>query len=313
LIRSALLCALLLPAFVGAQPATSSTAPSQPVEAPSTSRPETDRASSAPAVTSTDAGAPATAAATDADEDARSTGEPTPSPIDRHRASIEELNERMIGSASQSVRYNWRKMNAGVAFALSSLLELNNFGSSRMGVAVRRPVWFLMGEVALTRVSTWGTDSSEKLSLTPYRQFARPSRFELDVNLAMPLAEGVVTAWPSFFPATQLVFSANAGFRYAVYPGSFGGLSFLETTTALIAPHLSPREIANLEPDRVPGMQIDTARYGVLVGLSVDVYFHQGLFLSPRAMINVPLLHGFQARGGLGWFWELSCGLGWAF
>jgi len=30
----------------------------------------------------------------------------------------------------------------------------------------------------------------------------------------------VATARPGFFPATELVFSANAGLRYLFYPGS---------------------------------------------------------------------------------------------
>ena len=38
-----------------------------------------------------------------------------------------------------------------------------------------------------------------------------------------PLAEGVVTAWPKFFPVAQMVLCATAGFRYLLYPDAFGG------------------------------------------------------------------------------------------
>lgn len=232
--------------------------------------------------------------------------------IDAHRIPFEELNERMIGSTSQSVRFNWRKVTVGVGGTGSSLLELNNFGSNRIGVAVRRPMFGMMGELAITRVSTWSTPSSDLLSLTPYRQAGRPSRYELDFNLAFPLAEGVVTAWPGWFPATQLVFSATGGARYLFYPGSWEGMTLLEASTALIAPYLNDIELENLEGARNRGMAIDRARYSLLAGLQVDVYFHQGAYLSPRALIALPILSGF-GNNAIGFWWELSFGLGWAF
>lgn len=238
--------------------------------------------------------------------------EGTDTSIDAHRVPFEELNERMIGSTSQAVRFNWRKVIVGVGGTGSSLLELNNFGSNRLGIAVRRPMFGMMGELAITRVSTWSTPSSDLLALTPYRQAGRPSRYELDFNLAFPLAEGVVTAWPGWFPATQLVFSATGGARYLFYPGSWEGMTLLEGAAAAVSPYLNDAELANLEDDRNRGMQIDRARYGLLAGLQVDVYFHQGAYLTPRALIALPILSGLNSSA-VGFWWELSFGLGWAF
>jgi len=232
--------------------------------------------------------------------------------IDGHRTPLEVLTERMLGAASQPVRFDWRNMRVGVGVTGSSLLELNNYQSARFGLIARRPVWGMMGEVGLTRVWTWHSFSSELLALTPYRQAGRPSRFELDVNLALPLAEGVATAWPDWFPATQLVFSANAGARYLFYPGSLKGLDLWEGARALISPQLWQQELQNLERQRLPAMQVDAGRFALLTGLSLDVYFHQGGFLSPRALIAVPLFSGFNGTG-LGFWWELSLGMGWAF
>ena len=245
--------------------------------------------------------------------------EPEPSPADAEKADdtlegfrtpIDALNERMIGAASKSVRFDWRKSTLGFGLIGSELLERNNFGSTRFGIMARKPFGSFVGEVAITRASTWGTDSTEKLALTPYRQHGRPSRFELDVNVGYPLAEGVVTALPGFFPATQLVFSANAGFRYLVYPGAMGGMKFQDVATSLLAPRLTGHELGQLESSRPGGMQIDPARYGLLAGLSVDLYFGSGGFLSPRAMMAVPLL-GAVTGTGLGFWWELSLALGW--
>lgn len=225
--------------------------------------------------------------------------------------SVDELAEHMLGSASQPLRFNWRRMTAAPGVTGSSLVELNNFNSNRLGLMVRRPVFGLLGEVALSRVWTASTPSSKLLSLTPYRQAGRPSRWELDLNVHFPLAEGVVTAWPAFLPAAQLVFSASGGVRYLFYPRSVRGMSILDASTALVSPYLTDDELANLETVRNAGMQIDRARYALLVGFSTDVYFHQGLFFSPRVLLDIPLLSGADGDG-VGFWWELSFAVGWA-
>ena len=231
--------------------------------------------------------------------------------LERWRTPVEALTERMIGSASKSVRFDWRKSPIGFGLIGTELLERNNFGSTRLGLMARRPFGPFMGEVAVSRAFSWSTDSSEKLSLTPYRQYGRPSRFELDLNVGYPLAEGVVTALPSIVPPAELVFSASAGLRYLFYPGSLDGASFFETAGAALAPRLTARELENLEAQRLPGMHIDSARYGLLAGLNLDIYFQPGAFITPRVLIAVPLLTPFTGTK-LGLWWELSLGLGWA-
>lgn len=240
---------------------------------------------------------------------------PTLSPddsLERYRTPFEVLSERMIGEASRALRFDWRRKTLGVGVLGSQLLELNNFTSARLGGFARTPLGNLMTEAAVTWVFTGGSESSERLALTPYRQSGRPSRLELDLNLGYPLAEGVVTAWPGFFPATELVFSVQAGFRYLYYPGELHGAGFREIAKAVFAPKLSDRELENLEEDRLPGMEVDGARYNLLAGLSVDLYFKSGGFVAPRAMIAVPILSSLS-DSGLGWWWELSLGLGWMF
>ena len=228
--------------------------------------------------------------------------------IERYRTPFEVLSERMIGAASRAVRFDWRKKNVGFGFVASEILELNNFSSARVGGSVRRPVGSFMGEVAVTRVFTSGSASTEKLALTPYRQVGRPGRFELDVNFAYPLAEGVATARPGFFPATELVFCADVGLRYVYYPGQFSGEGFTDVAKALVTPRLSSKESDNLEGDRLPGMQIDRGRYNILSGLSLDIYFQSGGFLLPRVLFALPI-----TGADLGLWWELTFSAGWMF
>lgn len=228
--------------------------------------------------------------------------------LERYRTPFEVLNERMIGVASRSVRFDWRKTKVGVGLIGSQLLELNNFSTARFGGLVRRPLGSFMGELAITRVLTWGSASTDKLALTPYRQAGRPSRLELDLNLGYPLAEGVATSRPGFFPATELVFSANAGLRYAYYPGALSGASFGTIAKSIIAPRLSTKELDNLQEKLPPGMQLDEARYNLLTGLGLDVYFQTGGFFSPRAMVALPI-----TGTELGLWWELTFSAGWMF
>ncbi len=226
--------------------------------------------------------------------------------LDRYRTPLDAMMERMIGVASRAVRVDWRRKKVGFGVLGSRLLELNNFSSARLGGFVRRPFGNLMGELAISRAFTWGSESTRKLALTPYRQVGRPSRFELDLNLAYPLAEGVATPRSRYFPATELVFSANAGLRYLYYHGSLSGAGFRGTAAGLIKPQLSRRELDNLEGRRAPAMQVDGARYNLLTGLSLDVYFHSGGFLAPRVLAALPV-----TGSGLDWWWEVSMALGW--
>lgn len=230
--------------------------------------------------------------------------------IDRWRTPVEALTERMIGTASKPVRFDWRNSTIGFGVVGSELLERNNFGSARLGGFVRKAFGSFMGEVAITRAFTWDTDSSRKLALTPYRQSGRPSRLELDVNVAYPVAEGVMTVMPGFMPPAELVFSVNGGLRYLFYPGSQGRARFADVAKALVAPQLTDWELRKMEDMRLGGMQIDRARYGLMGGVSLDVFFQPGAFVSPRGMVAIPLL-GPATGSSLGLWWELSLAMGW--
>lgn len=230
---------------------------------------------------------------------------------DSYRAPVDALAESMIGTASRSVRFDWRRSPVGIALVGSELLERNNFGSARVGVLARRAFGDLVAEAAFNYAMTWPTLSSELLSLTPYRQAGRPNRFEADVNVSYPLAEGVVTPLPSFVPPAEMVFLATGGLRYLVYPEGFNNMRLEDVALALASPQLSEAELENLEHSRLPGMQVDPGRFGMLAGFSLDLYFQPGVFVSPRALLNLPV---FSLGGGtrLGFWWETSIAVGFA-
>lgn len=256
--------------------------------------------------------------------DASPSPSPTPVPapvaeqahesLEDYEAPVDVLTERMIGVASRAVRFDWRRKWMGFGATGGELLELNNFRSRRIGASARRPYGSVMGDMALTWVETESSPSSQKLALTPYRQVGRPSRLELDVNAGYPLAEGVATSRPGRFPATELVFSAQAGLRYLHYPGAIRGADVRqvgevqELARSIVTPSLTSHEIRYLEDKRPGGMKVDRARYNLLTGLGADVYFHSGGYVAPRAMIALPV-----TGSGLGLWWELSLDAGWMF
>ena len=237
---------------------------------------------------------------------------PQPAVVDRARTPFEALTERLLGSASRAVRFDWRAKSAGVGLVTSGLFELNSFATARIGGFVRLPAGDFLVEFAVTRVIVWGSESTARLAQTPYRQSGRPGRFELDVNVDYVLAEGVITPRPGFLPPVQLVFSATAGFRYLIYTQSWPNLTPGEVLLALFSPVLQQKEIDNLEVARLPAMQLDRGRYDLLVGLSLDLYFQPGLFFSPRVLLALPVF-SVATASGLGAWWELTARFGWMF
>ncbi len=239
----------------------------------------------------------------------------TPGPdrsLDAYRMPLELLAERSIGRASRRVRYDWRRglVQLGPLGGLPA--ELNNYDSLRAGGFARVPYGNFLLEASLAYVWVFGSESSDRLALTPYRQPGRPDRFELDLSAGFAVAEGVVTPVPGLLPAAQLVLNAQALFRYRIYPSAFADLGLKDTLLAIVSGSLSDTEVENLEDERLAGMQIDPARYELLVGLSTDVYFQSGLFFSYRLLVATPLL-AFMTETALPFGLELDLAAGLAF
>jgi len=226
----------------------------------------------------------------DEDDEDGADDEASRDPIVGHRTEFDVLMDRTIGTASRPSAFNWRRTNGHIAGLGSFLGELNNFNSGRVGLLGRLPTGGTILELGVTYVFVGDTESSRQLALTPYRQPGRPPRLDVDINLGLPLAEGVVTVQPRFFPAVQLVLNGYVGLRYAVYPQAYRGLRFRQVAAALVSPQLSQDELDNMEGIRKQAMQVDPARYHLMLGLGNDIYFRQGLFLSPRIQFAVPVL-----------------------
>lgn len=228
-------------------------------------------------------------------------GEPVEDPLSPYRLPFDVLMDRAIGSTAQPVAFNWRRTTAHVGVYGDFLFELNNFNSQRVGGLARFPSGSVLYELGVGYVRVEDTWSSELLALTPYRQPGRPSRMELDFHVGFPLAEGVVTARPRFFPALQMVFMGWAGVHYSVYPMSFDGMKAREVAGALLSPGLTETEIDNLDERRLDAMEVDPLRFALMAGFGDDIYLRQNVFVSPRVTFNVPLFTA-AIESDL-WFW----------
>jgi hypothetical protein len=108
-----------------------------------------------------------------------------------------------------------------------------------------------------------------------------------------------------------LALVGEAGLGYPAYPEGMLGRPLQEVGLDLATPQLSEAERERIEPKTPGGMLLDSARYHTMAGLSLDVYFQPGVFISPRALVAVPLLTPVTASG-LGFWWELSLSIGYA-
>jgi hypothetical protein len=102
------------------------------------------------------------------------------------------------------------------------------------------------------------------------------------------------------------------GLRYDWYPLSMEGMKLRERFSATFNPGLTDDEVVTLEPRRHPGMQLDRARYTPMVGIGNDIYLSQGIFVSPRVMLSVPLL-ALANSSDLLWWGDASLVVGVAF
>ena len=228
--------------------------------------------------------------------------------LSQYQASHAQLLEHFLGATSKAIRFDWRNSVVMLGAYASEMIERNNFASYRSGILVRKAAGDAVVELNLSGVTTLPTPSSDLLSLTPYQQSGRPSRFELELNGGYPLAEGVMTpAWSWLSPA-QLVWMAYGGFRYALYPTILGS-----HWQQAWQPSLSDDERSALAPMTLPGMHVDGARFQIMAGSSLDVYFVPGIFITPRAMMAIPVGIDFLTGSDLGFWWEWGIAFGYAF
>ncbi len=232
--------------------------------------------------------------------------------LEAERLPMRGLPEHFIGSTARAVRFDWRRSTAIPLLQMADVAERNNFAQFQANIAVRKAFGDILVEGGLGYFWATDTDSSLLLAQTPFRQAGRPSHIALDVNVGYPIAEGVVTPVVSWMPPAELVLVAWAGARYSIFVETFtGGRPFQDIGLDLVAPQLSAVELQRLDDNAPDAMEIDPARIHTPVGLSLDVYLQPGVVISPRAMLDIPVLAPVTGTK-IGLFWELGLSVGYA-
>ncbi len=232
--------------------------------------------------------------------------------LTEERTSVNELLQQTIGTTTRSLRFDWRKSPIHVGLTAGQLLELNNFNSWRTGATLRVPLEDFLIDLQASYVYVRDSRSSELMALTPYRQAGRPTRFELDLGLQWPIAEGVVTPRFNWLPTVDLSLSLYAGIRYFIYPGIYRFDGVLQTVRQLLSTELTTDELADLEDTRLLAMDVVPNRYSSLAGFSTDIYMRFGLFFNLKTLIHIPI--GSNETVLNAWWWyELSASMGMAF
>jgi hypothetical protein len=232
--------------------------------------------------------------------------------VARARTPVQALTEHFVGSTARAVRFDWRRSPVMVGVSVGEVVEKNNFSAQRYGLLGRKAFSDLILEVGVQLYVSDDTASSAQLALTPFRQAGRPGHLEIDLNVGYAVAEGVVTPLAAFMPPAEVALVALGGVRYLGYWQTFPDRPIQDIGLSLASPQLSTIELERLDRDAPEAMAIDPARLHTLVGLAVDTYLQPGLLVSPRAMLAAPVLVP-VTNTSLGFFWELSLVVGWAF
>lgn len=231
--------------------------------------------------------------------------------VSEAREPFASLVDQVIGDAFRPLVFDWRRKSLLLSLQAGQIAELNNFESRRYGLELTFPTSSMLVGFTFARVETSATSSSRLIARTPYRQAGRPSRFEFDTGIAIPLAEGIVTQRFNFIPAAHLLLTATGKMRYLYYPDSGKGYTGQQAVTRLFSKMLSNKEQENIEKHRLEGMKLDRARYNALAGVRIEMFFRSGLFLYNQTQLNIP--YQFNDEDGLGAWWDLSLGFGYGF
>ncbi len=229
--------------------------------------------------------------------------------VDAYRTPFDALMQRSIGSTSRRVLYDWRRANLQLRAVFAIPAELNNFESRRAGLGIRVPTDGVLLAFDVSYVAVSGSVSSRQLALTPYRQPGRPTRLQVDASLLYPLAEGIMTAARDFVPDSELVFSAAGRLSYHFYPSAYRDMTWTQALASTVAPSLSDKALRNLARAGLPGMEVDRARYSLMLGVVTDVYFRRGAFFGVESLVGLPLL-GFVTNTKMDYGFELGISLG---
>ncbi len=217
--------------------------------------------------------------------------------------AIDTLAEKVLGQASRPSVFRWREASVIPTIHTRQVLELNLYETSAVELRFNVPSESVLWQWGLAEASTKSTQASNELAKTPYRQPGRPSHWQGHAGVGIPMIEGIGNQYISFIPPLQFVVMVTGDLIYRYY--SAGREHQIKR---LLQPSLSDEEIGNITRTAPEGMAVDGSRLSLGAGLDLAVFGSWGVMISLGTGVNRGL-----GRGGLGFVWEHSLGVGYAF
>lgn len=221
---------------------------------------------------------------------------------------LDDILKSQVGSVARASVYLWRQKTLLLSFDAGQLVEMNAFESKKFALMARFPGESMTFQLGLSRIFVAGTDATDALELTPYRQAGRPSRYELDSGIDLTISEGVANQLFDFYPLGQMVLSFQARLRYLIYPTTSKKGAFKDKMRSLFAVELSDEDFDDLSRTAPAGMAVERGRLNALVGLRFDHYAVSGFSLNANLLLALPLR--VSDNDELKSWWEMAVGVG---
>jgi len=214
-----------------------------------------------------------------------------PTDIPESPLSSEGLVQEALSEVKNPHAFDWRKSSYELELGYDYADEKNNFENdgAHLGLAFPTSSGFLT-RLALRRMLVYGSESSNKVGRTPFRQPAGVSRYELMVGGGMSLVEGrAITRLSPWLPDLEHVLHFTFGVHYS---------------------HPNKTWIPRRDdpPDTLPGQRPVNSRWVLEAGLKYQLYLPSAFGLFYEISRHFPLQ---PAAGQRSWT-VFSGGLTWA-
>ena len=224
------------------------------------------------------------------------------------RLPFKTLLSRSVAYVKRPAVVEWRKKTLYLQLELGQAIEYNNFSNLGYGLSLRFPSGDLVWKTSFLQVKVGDTGASKQVAKTPFQQEGRPSRFEWQNGVEMPLIEGIGQQLFTWMPPAQFVLSGVVQLNTYIYQGLDGGP--MDSVKRLVAAQLSTGETQQLAASAPAAMRIHRSLHSLSGGLQWDHYYATDLSWTARFLYERP---AGGTAGGLGGWYSFSLGAGYGF
>lgn len=217
---------------------------------------------------------------------------------------LSTLFARSQGLVQRPALFEWRRSDLILGLQLGQPIEYNNFNARHSGLDLRLPADAFLYRSSFVSVEVKSTAASRDLDRLPFLQAGRPSRFEWQNALELPLSEGIASPFMRWIPLSEYVLSGVLQLSTALY-----GKNPLASLGEIFSTRLSSKERDELEASSPESMRISEARHDLGFGMQWDTYFKPGINVNLRLLYHLSPL---ADEGELRYWLSFSMGLGYA-